>query len=341
MIEPGDCLPTIALQRADGTPLLLNDQRIAGVPLVVALGGAGGLKAQAAFAEAGLGFKAIEVAEPDAEAGAHVLYDAKGAYGPAVGIHGAAYLVVAADQRLIAVLDGGLKPAKAAVEAQALIAAQTVSARPIEGMHAPVLTLRGLFEPELCEKLVKYWARQDKKPGGVASSSANDNEVVRTDYKRRADVILEDKKLFETVKARIARRAAPMMFRAFQFQLASMEALRLGCYDAEDEGFFGRHRDNGTPHTAWRKFAMSVNLNDPASYEGGGVVFPEFGGDVYRPAAGDAVIFSCTLLHEALPVTQGQRFGLFTFFTDAQGLAAQKAAQQRSRAAGKSGVVVS
>jgi predicted 2-oxoglutarate/Fe(II)-dependent dioxygenase YbiX len=53
------------------------------------------------------------------------------------------------------------------------------------------------------------------------------------------------------------------------------------------------------------------------------------------------VIFSCTLLHEALPVTQGQRFGLFTFFTDAQGLAAQKAAQQRSRAAGKSGVVVS
>jgi hypothetical protein len=39
----------------------------------------------------------------------------------------------------------------------------------------------------------------------------------------------------------------------------------------------------------------------------------------YRPPAGGGVVFSCSLLHEALPVTEGRRFGLFTFFTDAEG----------------------
>ena len=57
---------------------------------------------------------------------------------------------------------------------------------------------------------------------------------------------------------------------------------------------------------------MSLNLND--DYEGGLLRFPEFPGPVYRPAAGDAVVFSCTLLHEATPVTAGRRFGLFGFF---------------------------
>ena len=40
---------------------------------------------------------------------------------------------------------------------------------------------------------------------------------------------------------------------------------------------------------------MSVNLND--DYEGGAVRFPEFGGGLYRPPAGGALVFSCSLLH--------------------------------------------
>ena len=35
---------------------------------------------------------------------------------------------------------------------------------------------------------------------------------------------------------------------------------------------------------------------------------------VHCPAAGDGVVFSCKLLHEAMPVTKGRRFGLFAFF---------------------------
>ena len=47
---------------------------------------------------------------------------------------------------------------------------------------------------------------------------------------------------------------------------------------------------------------MTLNLNT-GGYEGGALWFPEFGRQLYAPEAGGAVVFSCSLLHEALPVT--------------------------------------
>ena len=55
-------------------------------------------------------------------------------------------------------------------------------------------------------------------------------------------------------------------------------------------------------------------------YEGGGLRFPEFGPRVYRPAAGEAIVFSCSLLHEAMAVTHGERFVLLGFLLDEAGV---------------------
>jgi len=57
-----------------------------------------------------------------------------------------------------------------------------------------------------------------------------------------------------------------------------------------------------------------VNLND--GYEGGELHFPEYGPHLYRPEAGGAILFSCSLLHEVLPVTRGRRFTLLSFLRD-------------------------
>ena len=73
---------------------------------------------------------------------------------------------------------------------------------------------------------------------------------------------------------------------------------------------------------------MSLLLNDPDEYEGGELRFAEYGPELYRPAAGDAVIFSCSLLHEVLPVRQGRRFVLLCFlFGDEE---ARRLAQRQS-----------
>ena len=57
---------------------------------------------------------------------------------------------------------------------------------------------------------------------------------------------------------------------------------------------------------------MSVNLNTE-EYEGGHLVFPEYGNDGYRPATGEALVFCCSLLHEARPVSKGNRYVQLAF----------------------------
>ena len=43
---------------------------------------------------------------------------------------------------------------------------------------------------------------------------------------------------------------------------------------------------------------------------------PEFGPRTYRPPTGGAAVFSCSLLHEATPVTKGCRYAYLPFFYD-------------------------
>ena len=106
-----------------------------------------------------------------------------------------------------------------------------------------------------------------------------------------------------------------MIERAFQFEVTRMERYLVACYDAESGGHFNRHRDNTTSGTAHRRFACTINLN-AEDYEGGDLRFPEFGSRAYRAPTGGAIIFSCSLLHEATTVTHGRRYAFLPFFYD-------------------------
>jgi predicted 2-oxoglutarate/Fe(II)-dependent dioxygenase YbiX len=59
---------------------------------------------------------------------------------------------------------------------------------------------------------------------------------------------------------------------------------------------------------------VTINLND--GFDGGELWFPEFGTRRYRPQLGGAVVFSCSLLHEATPVTRGLRYATLPFLYD-------------------------
>jgi len=60
---------------------------------------------------------------------------------------------------------------------------------------------------------------------------------------------------------------------------------------------------------------VTINLN-AGDYEGGDLRFPEFGQRTYRAPTGGAILFSCSLLHEATPVTRGRRFAFLPFLYD-------------------------
>lgn len=201
-------------------------------------------------------------------------------------------------------------------------------------LQAPVLIVPDLFEPELCERLLAYW-RAGRKVADLVSASGANPASHRTDksLKRRTDVPVDDETLTREIRRRLVRRALPQVTAAFQRTVDHFETFRIGCYDAADGGHFGRHRDNTTPFTAHRLFALTANLN--GDYEGGELVFPEFGAARYRPDPGGAVIFSCSLLHEARPVTAGRRFGLFGFLFDRAGAEQVSRVMAQERAAGR------
>ena len=189
---------------------------------------------------------------------------------------------------------------------------------------APVLVMPRIFEPELCARLIDHYRAVGGRPSGFmreidgVTTLVSDNQ-----HKMRHDVILEDQALIAETRVRIARRLGPQIEKAFQFKATRMERYLVACYDAETGGHFRPHRDNTTRGTAHRRFAVSINLN--ADFEGGDLRFPEFGRRTYRPAPGGAVVFSCSLLHEATPVRRGQRYAFLPFLYDEAAAAIREA----------------
>jgi len=177
---------------------------------------------------------------------------------------------------------------------------------------APVLLLERVAEAELCGALIDYWHRREKRLNEVGSAAGN---IVNDEIKRRQDVQVDDPDLLTTLRDGVVRRVVPAMLQAFHSRIAVIEAPLVGCYDSASGGWFRRHRDNTSRATAHRQFALSLNLNRDDDYDGGSVRFPEYGRELYRPVAGGALVFSCSLLHEVEPVTRGRRFGAFMFLS--------------------------
>lgn len=146
-------------------------------------------------------------------------------------------------------------------------------------------------------------------------------EVREHSFKRRNDFEFEKRAelapLREAIQARLRRRLLPEIKRAFQFEVTRMERYIVARYDGGEGGFFRPHKDNTTPGTAHRRFACTINLN-AEDYTGGDLRFPEFGQRTYRAPSGGAVVFSCSLLHEATPVASGSRYAFLPFFYDEQ-----------------------
>jgi peroxiredoxin/predicted 2-oxoglutarate/Fe(II)-dependent dioxygenase YbiX len=182
--------------------------------------------------------------------------------------------------------------------------------------HAPVLVIPRIFEPKLCKALINYYDEHGGEESGfMTEQSGKTVQVTDQGHKRRRDCVIEDKALSKACSLRIANRLLPELHKAFQFNATRMERYLVACYNSEEGGHFRPHRDNTTKGTAHRRFAVSLFLNS-GEYEGGFLHFPEFGKALYSAPTGGAVVFSCSLLHEATPVTQGRRYMFLPFLYD-------------------------
>lgn len=191
--------------------------------------------------------------------------------------------------------------------------------------QAPVLQIPDVFDPDFCRVLCDHFRAQ----GGPESGFMRDVNGVTKSFlnpkqKRRRDCEVTNETMLSHIRHRLQHRIRPEIKKAFAFDATRIERFTIGCYDSQDLGFFMAHRDNTTKGTSHRRFAVTINLN-AEEYEGGELWFPEYGKRLYKPATGSAVVFSCSLLHEARPVTKGIRFALLPFLYDDAAAAIRRA----------------
>jgi predicted 2-oxoglutarate/Fe(II)-dependent dioxygenase YbiX len=193
---------------------------------------------------------------------------------------------------------------------------------------APILVVPYVFERDFCRKLIGLYEQDGGEESGLMRD-VDGKTVGVTDHshKRRRDYEITDQQVIRAAQARLHRRLVPEIKKAFQFNATRIERHIVACYDALDGGHFRAHRDNTTKGTAHRQFAVTMNLN-AEEYEVGDLRFPDFGPRTYRAPTGGAVVFSCSLLHEAAVVTKGRRYAFLPFLYDDE---AAKVRQQNLR----------
>ena len=200
-----------------------------------------------------------------------------------------------------------------------LEAALAASAADPEPPFAPVLVAPRVFEPEFCRRLVAYYRGSGGEPSGFAVEvDGRTVQRLHPALKRRRDAWIEDEGLRRETRARLQARLFPLIEQAWGWRATEIERDIVTCYDSAEGGFFSAHRDDATAGTAHRRFAVTVNLNTE-EYEGGALRFPEFGRRLYRPPTGGAIVFGCSLLHEATAVTAGVRYAFTPFLYDEAG----------------------
>jgi predicted 2-oxoglutarate/Fe(II)-dependent dioxygenase YbiX len=182
---------------------------------------------------------------------------------------------------------------------------------------APVLIIPNIASTEFCRALIDHFEASPHAAGVMASFSDGGAyaKLDETKKKRRDTELTPDSPLYGEVLNLLSARVIPEIKRAFQVDIANADRILIARYD-DTGGYFRRHRDNSAPHTAFREFAVSLNLNTH-EYEGGELLFPEYDDTRYNPPAGGAMVFSASLLHEAAPVTKGSRYVLLSFLGSA------------------------
>lgn len=183
----------------------------------------------------------------------------------------------------------------------------------------PVLKVPAALPEDFCNSIVQHYRESEEKIQGRAGLST---PTLDESVKRRMHVNA-DARLAKAIDRILVFSLLPAIERAFDYRVTYRVSYKIGSYSASQKGFFAAHRDNSDAGTTFRKFALSICLND--DWEGGGISFPEYSPAPLRLDTGDALVFPASLMHKVEPIQQGERFVLLSFMYDRQGAKLRRA----------------
>jgi len=209
----------------------------------------------------------------------------------------ASIAVLDPNQRLVALFtaENHRDPAGEALKVAEQVRARSTATPVRLDRAAPVPILDNLMPPDLCDRLAALWEADDQ--GGPAREH-----------------VITDPDLQREVAQTIGPRVMNEVNKVFNYrQPLRFEILTVIGQDSSHADVPGPHRDNLRAEQR-RRFAVTLPLND--GYEGGELVFPEYGPHHYALPKGAGAIFSCDLLHQTLPVLSGRALMLSTFLIE-------------------------
>ena len=164
--------------------------------------------------------------------------------------------------------------------------------------------LPGAFSAEECGRVVALGESRIKIAGTVDQRT----DLASRDY-RISDIAwiepaAEAHWLFHRLALLFAQVNASYGFELTGF----VEALQFTCYGPGQ--YFGWHVDIGGDDTSARKLSLTVQLSDPADYNGGDLQFHGGADMPIARAQGCATFFPAYLAHQITPVTGGLRRSL-------------------------------
>ncbi|MDQ3617968.1 MAG: 2OG-Fe(II) oxygenase [Pseudomonadota bacterium] len=166
----------------------------------------------------------------------------------------------------------------------------------------------GFFNPDECQRAVELYVSATHHPSPIGDNRLNVGEKVR-----KSDVTFlppdsEHAWLFEKLEY-----AVMQLNRSYGLDLSGFhESLQLARY--QPGGHYDWHVDLGTGGASNRKLSISVQLSDPAEYEGGDLEF--FPSDSPTPRTlGTLIAFPSFMVHRVSPVTRGTRHSLVSWIS--------------------------
>lgn len=330
MLGVGDIVPSVTLTGADGSPVFLDADDVAGNYLLLLLcddpTAADAVAQQHRFmaaydeilAAGGIVFSVTPRPVGTEALPFPTVRDSEATLLQAFANNrsGATTLVIRPNNHVMAIFGDEQSDHAAASLAVILRDADNRQSREI-ARHPPVLIVPDVLSREDCSHLISIFNFKGNvwvDPGDGPKNMTDDYKMRIPDYGRqdRIDHWIINPETHDFVTSRLRARLFPEIEKAFHYKITRGERYRIGNYKGERGGKAHGHRDNTADHVAHRRFAASINLNSE-QFKGGELRFPEYGGHLYRPETGAAIVFSSSMLHEPLHVTEGQRFVLLSF----------------------------
>lgn len=161
---------------------------------------------------------------------------------------------------------------------------------------------KGYFSAAECQRVIALGAELAPMDGGVTADAR-----AAPDVRRSTIHAVARSERTGWLYAKLENAVAEVN-QGYRFELEGIGELQLARYGPGH--FYDWHLDIGKGSLSTRKLSVSLQLSDPADYDGGDLEI-QFDKDGPSPKAiGTLIVFPSYLCHRVMPVTRGERWSL-------------------------------